>query len=64
MNFSQLIILFTGIFLIVLSKYLANKEPLRIWILNISLSPAASRYFIILFGLILVVLAVLTSQHK
>lgn len=64
MNFSQLIVLFTGLFLIVFAKYLANKSPLRIWILDISLSPVVSRYLIILFGLILLVLALLTSRLK
>jgi hypothetical protein len=64
MNFSQLIVLFTGLFLIVFAKYLANKSPLQIWILDISLSPVVSRFLIILFGLILLVLALLTSQLK
>jgi hypothetical protein len=62
MHFSHLILLFTGIFLVIFSKMLANHQPLRIWVLDKTLSPQVSRYFIILFGVLLVVIALLTSR--
>lgn len=62
MGFSHLILLCTGIFLVLFSKLLANQQPLRIWVLDKTLSPQVSRYLIILFGLLLVVIALLTSR--
>lgn len=62
MHFSHLILMFTGVFLVIFSKMLANHQPLRIWVLDKTLSPQVSRVLIIIFGLLLVVLAVLTSR--